>query len=182
MTSWCLYIPADLTEVHTRINENLQSSTILSLPLIQAGQLSIGHMCLQLQAFAFIGFWYNQYAKHMQIPHSLAHEHLRYRAKIGERKYTIPIFSSAYAEGEVVWYLNEAHIEGISPKQQPAWRNHVWKLKCSTSLFLKFSCREGGGRREGGGTRVVHHNKLKQFEGHAFPKRIESTKVSFDTH
>ena len=85
--------------------------------------------------------------------------------------YDSKLVMNQYAKGDVVWYLNEARIEGLSPKLQTTYLGpYLIAEKFNDSIF---QIQVSKSRR----TRVVHHNKLKPFEGHANPKWISTAKT-----
>ena len=117
---------------------------------------------------------YGQYVtdlcKQMQKAHCLARAHLGQHAvrqkEIYDSKFTI----HKYSRGDIVWYLNEARLEGLSPKLQPAYLSPCLIVEKLNDLIFEIQLDKRKNKR------VVHHNKLKPFEGQAFPKWIVAAK------
>ena len=83
-----------------------------------------------------------------------------------------------YATGGVVWYLNDARMEGVSPKLQPAYLGPCLIIRRFNDLIYEIQLARNGK------SRVAHHNKLKPFEGKSYPKwiRISMASVGGDKH
>ena len=101
---------------------------------------------------------------------SLAHRHLNEQALRHKDIYDSKLVFHQYEEGEVVWYLNEARIKGLSPKLQATYLGQYLITQKLNDLVFKIQVSKFGH------TRVVHHNKLKRFEGKAYPKWIDACK------
>ena len=77
-----------------------------------------------------------------------------------------------HCTGDVVWYLNEVRIEGISPKLQPTYLGPCLILRKLNDLIFEIQLSRYGK------TRAAHHYKLKPFEGEAYPKWIDVCKAT----
>ena len=76
-----------------------------------------------------------------------------------------------YEQGECVWYLHEKRVIGISPKLQPRYVMCVVLKRLSDVTYLIGV--------EKGDNRVVHHDKLKRYEGQNRPKWMDRAVRSF---
>ena len=105
----------------------------------------------------------------MQVAHDIAREHLR-KATV-RHKYThdVKIEHNGYGQGESVWYLHEKRVPGISPKLQPAYVLCVVLKRLNDVNYLI--------GLEGGSQCVVHHDKLKKYEGGKKPTWMEKVRV-----
>ena len=72
---------------------------------------------------------------------------------------------NCYGHGESVWYLHEKRAPGIGPKLQPAYVLCV-VLKRLNDVNYLIGLEEGS-------QRVVHHDKLKKYEGGKKPTWME---------
>ena len=71
----------------------------------------------------------------------------------------------------MVWYLNEARFEGLSPKLQVTYLGPYLITKKLNDLVFKIQVSKFGH------TCVVHHDNLRRFEGKACPKWIDTCKA-----
>ena len=101
----------------------------------------------------------------MQVAHDIAREHLG-KATV-RHKYTheVKIEHNRYENGEGVWNLHEKKVPRISPKLQPAYVLSVVLKRLNDVNYLI--------GLEGGSQRVVHHDKLKKYEGGKKPTWME---------
>ena len=94
----------------------------------------------------------------MQTAHDIAHEHLGNAAELHKYAYDTKLEHLRYEQGECFWYLHEKRVIGISPKLQPRYVMSVVLKRLSDVTYLIGV--------ENGDNRVVHHDKLKRYEGH----------------
>ena len=98
----------------------------------------------------------------------LAHETVRkhLKAKILKQKEYCDSrsFENKYNPGDMVWYLNETTMEGISPKLQPTYIGPCLILK--KYVTMDYLIQKDRSRKKV----VVHHDKLKPYEGVSQPK------------
>ena len=109
---------------------------------------------------------------HMLKAHCIAREHLRKHAMRNKEIYDTKLHIHNHCTGDVVWYLNEVQNEGISPKLQPTYLGPCLIVRKLNDLIFEIQLSRNGK------TRVVHHNKLKPFEGEAYPKWIDVCKAT----
>ena len=94
----------------------------------------------------------------MQTAHDIGREHLGNAAKLHKYAYDTKLEHLRYEQGECFLYLHEKRVIGISPKLQPRYVMCVVLKRLSDVTYLIGV--------EKGDNRVVHHNKLKRYEGH----------------
>lgn len=93
----------------------------------------------------------------IQAAHDIARNYLDKAAKRHKYTYDTRLRHMSYEPGDCAWYLHERRVLGISPKLQMAYELCVILRKINDVNFLI--------RLEGGQDRVVHHDKLKNYEG-----------------
>ena len=102
---------------------------------------------------------------HMQAAHDIAREHLGEAAVRHKYSYDVKIKHNRFEKGESVWYRHERRVPGISPKLQPAYvLCVVLKRLSDLNYFIEL---------ESGSRCVVHHDKLKKYEGENRPKWMD---------
>ena len=96
--------------------------------------------------------------------HEVARKYLCSNAKRSKAIYDTRLVLSNYSPGDLVWYLHETRKVGICPKLEKRYDGpFVVKRKLSELNFeLQFD--------KEGTYKVVHHNKLKPYEGESPPK------------
>ena len=107
----------------------------------------------------------------LQTAHDIAREHLGNVAKRHKYAYDTKLEHLRYEQGECVWYLHEKRVIGISPKLQPRYVRCVVLKRLSDVTYLIGV--------EKGDNRVVHHDKLKRYEGQNRPKWMDRAVRSF---
>ena len=107
----------------------------------------------------------------LQTTHDIAREHLGNAAKRHKYAYDTKLEHLLYEQGECVWYLHEKRVIGISPKLQPRYVMCVVLKRLIDVTYLI--------RVEKGDNRVVHHDKLKRYEGQNRPKWKDRAVRSF---
>jgi hypothetical protein len=96
--------------------------------------------------------------------HEIARKHLSVNAKRSKDIYDSKVNFYNCKEGDLVWCLHETQKIGVMPKLEKAFDGpYVIKEKRSAlNYVLQLN--------KGGQERVVHHNKLKRYEGKNPPK------------
>jgi hypothetical protein len=91
--------------------------------------------------------------------HEVARRHLGLNARRNKEIYDAKMFFTDYNVGDLVWYLHETKKVGIAPKLEKTYDGpYVIKVKLSKINFVL--------QLDSKGTeRIVHHNKLKLYEG-----------------
>ena len=101
----------------------------------------------------------------MQAAHDIAREHLENAVKRHKYAYDTKLEHLRYEQGECAWYLHEKRVPGVSPKLQQKYVLCVVLKKLSDVTYLI--------RLEEGSNHVVHHDKLKKYEGLKGPKWMD---------
>ena len=115
---------------------------------------------------------FEQYVAKLRNKMQKAHERtLKSNAARQKEIYDSKVSYHHYENGDIVWYLNEMRRESISPKLQPTYLGPYLIVQKINDLIYKLQLTRLGKFR------VVHHNKLKPFQGQVFPKWIETAKA-----
>ena len=124
---------------------------------------------------AAYGDYVSELKGRMQKAHDVARAHLEKAAQTQKGRYDAHTSFNVYRVGDLVWLQNEAREIGVCTKLQPAFVGpyvvvDVYNL---TNLRIQLDAK--------GKTRVIHHDKLKPFEGtstihwlNALSKRLKS--------
>ncbi|XP_045161905.1 uncharacterized protein LOC123526722 [Mercenaria mercenaria] len=100
----------------------------------------------------------------MLLAHEVARKNLSVHAKRSKDIYDSKLSFHTYHVGDLVWCLHETKKVGVMPKLQKAFDGpFVVKEKRSELNYVLQLNKEGK-------ERVVHHNKLKKYEGTSPPK------------
>jgi hypothetical protein len=100
----------------------------------------------------------------MQHAHYIARKHIGKAAEKQESLYDAKKHLNSYDLGDAVWYLNEARYVDKSPKLQSAYLGPYVVIKKLNEQDYMIQIELNGK------TMVVHHNKLKPYEGENPPK------------
>ena len=103
----------------------------------------------------------------MQHAHQVARKHLSSTAKRRKELYDTKVALNRYSQGDVVWCLNESRKVGVMPKLQPAYSGPFLVKRKITELNYLLQLDASGLER------LVHHNKLKPYEGDHPPSWIK---------
>jgi transposase InsO family protein len=95
----------------------------------------------------------------MQKAHELARKHQESSTKRQKDAFDGKTLLNKYRPGDLVWYLAEIRKEGISPKLQCPYQGPYVVVKKLGDLDYTIQLNAKGTQR------VVHHNKLKPYEG-----------------
>ncbi len=102
----------------------------------------------------------------LQKAHQVARDHLGTSAKRNKAIYDAKVSINIYNTGDVVWYLNEARKPGIAPKLERTYDGPFLVSKKISEVNFKLQLDKQGNEK------IVHHNKLKPYEGDQVPKWI----------
>ena len=105
----------------------------------------------------------------MHRAHGIARKHLGTAAKRQKEIYDSKLCLHLYQTGDLVWYLHESKREGVSPKLQPTYHGPCIVTQKINDLIYKIQIDQEGK------TKVVHHNKLKQYLAENVPKWVKRT-------
>ena len=101
--------------------------------------------------------------------HAIARTHLQKSARRSKEVYDKRMLMNDYLEG-VVWCLAEARKIGEAPKLQPAYEGPCIVSKKLSPITFNIQLNVKGTQR------VVHHNKLKPYQGCNVPRWIKKLK------
>ena len=106
----------------------------------------------------------------MQHAHEVARKYLASSAKRSKNLYDVKIAVNKYKKGDLVWYLLETRKVGEAPKLKPAYHGpFLVRRKVSEVNFLVQLDRDGK-------EQVIHHDKLKPYEGNHPPRWVQRAK------
>ncbi|MCG8045846.1 MAG: RNase H-like domain-containing protein [Candidatus Thiodiazotropha endolucinida] len=109
------------------------------------------------------GDYVDQLRDRMQTAHQVARKNIGKAASVQKDRYDVNVYQTAYAPGDFVWYLSEVSKPGRCPKLEPTYAGpYVVVCKLNPLNFqVQFD--------KHGTSRIVHHNKLKKYEGNQAP-------------
>ena len=111
----------------------------------------------------------------LTIAHDLTRKHLKGATERHRDIYDAKTNHHLYKPGDLVWYLNEVRREGMSPKLQPTYTGpHLILNNYNNIDYLM---------QKANNTKpvVIHHNKLKPYEGNASLKWAQSALKKYKT-
>ena len=103
----------------------------------------------------------------MQHAHEVARKYLCTAAKRSKDHYDVKMAVNQYTKGDIVWYLNEVQAVGETPKLQPAYLGPV-PVKGKVTAVDYIIQLDASGREL-----LIHHDKLKPYEGEAIPRWVK---------
>ena len=121
-----------------------------------------------------VGKYVGEIRDRMMKAHEIARKHLKSAAKRSKDLYDVKATTNKYKRGDVVWCLKENRTEGVSPKLENTYDGPylVTKRLSEQNYVVQFA--------EAGREKVLHHNKLKPYEGTNIPRWIKrSTAFKF---
>ena len=95
----------------------------------------------------------------MQHAHEVARKYLATATKRSKDSYDVKMAVNKYESGDLVWYLDEVHAVGEAPKLTRGYLGPVLVKKKVTAVNYMFQLDESGKES------LMHHNKLKPYEG-----------------
>jgi len=107
-----------------------------------------------------LGEYVSELRTRLHRSHQLARQHLERKAKISKDYYDTKVQLNSYKPGDSVWYLAEYRQPGLSPKLTPPYVGPCLITK-------KFNNLDYGIQLGPKQHKVVHHNKLKPYQGDA---------------
>lgn len=114
------------------------------------------------------GDYVNVLRSRLQRAHQVAREHLAIAAKRNKTMYDAKIAVNKYKAGDIVWCLAESRKVGVAPKLVRSYEGpYLVKQKVAEVNFILQTDKKVG-------QKLVHHNKLKPYEGTHPPKWILS--------
>ena len=105
------------------------------------------------------GEYVDKLRERLQTAHSVARKYIEKSAKTQKDRYDAKIFETSFLPGDLVWYLVESCRPGKCLKLEPNYTGPYVVICRFSPLNLKIQMSKSGT------TKVVHHNKLKKYEG-----------------
>lgn len=115
----------------------------------------------------------------MLAAHEVARKHLKQSAKRSKEIYDSKLSFRQYHVGDLVWCLHETRKVGVNPKLEKGFDGPFLVTAKHSCLNFTIQLNANGQKR------LVHHDKLKMYEGRNVPKWIKKVKQSLrseDTH
>jgi hypothetical protein len=100
----------------------------------------------------------------MHTAHKIARQHLGKAGKRQKATYDKKVALHTYQPGEAIWYLSESCKPGECKKLQPAYNGPYVVREKMNDLNYRIQTDSGGK------SKIVHHNKLKPYEGDNPPR------------
>ena len=117
--------------------------------------------------FTSYGDFVDQLRQKMQHAHEIARSHLKASIERQKIVYDSKMHVYHFQAGDCVWLLNPMTTKGVSSKLQPSYVGPFLIIAKFNDLTYKLLLSDGT-------TRVVHHDKLKPYEGEETPHWIAS--------
>ena len=102
----------------------------------------------------------------MQHAHEVARKHLDQAARRSKEIYDAKLAFHQYKEGDAVWYLNEARKVGVANKLEWIYDGPFMIKERVSGINFVIQMNKDGDEK------LVHHNKLKAYEGDKTPAWI----------
>ena len=102
----------------------------------------------------------------IQHAHETARKYLASSAKRSKNNYDVKAAVNKYEKGNLVWYLLETHKVGEAPKLKQAYHGPFLVKKKVTEVDFLIQLDKNGK------VQIVHHDKLKPYEGDQPPKWV----------
>ena len=116
-----------------------------------------------------------EYIDNVRMKLSQAHEIVRKRLQTASEKqqdyYDSKLLHYRYKSGDIVWYRDEQKTEGVCSKLQPTYVGPCIVKENYSDLDYLIQ------KKKDGRSSVVHHNRLKPYEGIDVPKWIERVRI-----
>ena len=102
----------------------------------------------------------------MMRAHDIARKYLKQSSKRSKEIYDAKLCFHQYKVGDAVWCLQEARKVGITPKLERTYQGPflVTEKRSDLNFVVQIS--------DKGDSKVLHHNKLKPYEGDSPPKWV----------
>ena len=142
-------------------------------------ELMYGSQCNENGEIQSYGAYADQLRNRMQHAHEVARRHLAFSARRQAEIYDSKLSVYHYNVGDYVWVEIEASKPGISPKLRSLYRGPCIIIQKYNDLDFKVQFSKFGLQQ------VLHHNKLKPYEGDNVPKwaqKVKATLVTQDQH
>ena len=110
----------------------------------------------------------NSLKERMQVAHDLARKHLGRNALQMKESYDAKQNLNQYNRGDLVWYATESKQLHTAPKLRVPFQGPYLVLDRLGDLLFKIQLDEKGKQK------IVHHDKLKPYEGLYVPPWVEA--------
>ena len=120
------------------------------------------------------GEYVEQLKAKMQHVHEIARKNLTASAKRQSEIYDTKLSINHYKAGDFVWVEQTITKPGISPKLQSLYHGPYVIVQKYDDLTYRVQLTKTGVHQ------VLHHNKLKPYEGHSVPNWVKSIKNKLD--
>jgi len=118
-----------------------------------------GEVTMYSQASASPGEFCIKLQESLEKAHEIARKHLKRAAEKQSASHDVKLSMKSYQTGDLVWYQAENRKEGITPKLQPLYKGPAVVLRKVNELNFLIQLDRRGSKY------LVHHNKLKPYEG-----------------
>lgn len=156
-----------------------QESTGLTPNLLMLGrevrlpaELMYGSQCNENWEIQSYGDYVDHLRTKIQHAHEVARKHLASSAKRQAEIYDAKLSVYHYNTGDLVWVTLEACKPGISPKLQASYRGPCLITQKYNDLNFKVQLSKFGLEQ------VLHHNKMKPYEGENIPNWVHKVRAS----
>ena len=106
----------------------------------------------------------------MQHAHEVARKYLCSAAKRSKDMYDVKLAVNRYEQGDLVWCLNETRKVGVTQKLESAYDGPFLVKKKVTEIDFLLQLNQDGEEK------LVHHNKLKPYEGDSPPVWVKKAR------
>jgi hypothetical protein len=127
-----------------------------------------GAHCVGTEVASY-GEYVNRLKNHMQRAHDVAREYLSRSAERQKQSHDARVSFHRYKVGDLIWYLTGKGQLDVTPKLRVPYEGPFLVLKRLTDVtyLIQFDAK--------GHQKVVHHDKLKHYEG---DKRLKWAKLA----
>jgi hypothetical protein len=139
-------------------------------------ELVYGSMTTKGKEVTSYGDYIDNLREKMQHAHEIARKHIGESADRSKDIYDAKLMVNAYSEGDIIWCLLENRKVGVSHKLEPMYDGPFMVKKKMSDINFVIQMDKHGKEK------VVHHNKLKPYEGNNAPRWIAKArkKISDD--
>ena len=122
-------------------------------------EVMFGSGTTQMVEVTCYGDYVGNLRSHMQKAHDVARKHLTVSASYQKQTYDAKRSVNTYQPGDMVWYKTDISQLHLAPKLRKPYEGPYLVVKRINDLNYVIQCGAQGKRR------LVHHNKLKPYEG-----------------
>lgn len=122
-------------------------------------EVMFGSQTTKLEEITTYGEYVEKLKERMQHAHELARKHLSAVGRRQKQSYDAKLSFHRYSEGDLVWYLTDIGQLHIAPKLRVPYEGPYLVVKKLNDLDYMIQMDEKGKKR------VIHHNRLKPYQG-----------------